>query len=636
MLSEDWANERGQRLRERTERSLSIQASGGLLKAIANGVVPDRINTTVSEALILGLLLQGVTKYFTVLGHGSTEVGEVLRIYQDAGLCRVIGVHSEVEASHAAAALNWIRGEKAAVVTSIGPGALHALAASLVPASDGLGVWYLLGDETTEDEGYNMQQVPQPEQNGFLKLFSGIGKAYTLHTPLSLPTLLRRGLNTTGHPHRAGPFFALLPMNVHSAELVSFNLKELPFGEVPAMGRAGNQAEYERAAELLLNAGRVVVKIGNGGRNIGAPLSEFLELVDGVAVTSPISTGAVAASNERCMFVGGSKGSLCGNFAMENADLLVAIGTRFVCQSDCSRTGYPRVQHVINLNTDLEDSTHYNRTLALVGDAGSTLELLNETIRSNKPKIGQKKSEWLSACTQKRRQWQAMKQARLENPLLFDPVWHREVLTQPAAISMALDWAREHQVVTVFDAGDVQANGFQLAAEETPGEIYSESGASYMGFAVSSLLATGISDKPFYALAVSGDGSLMMNPQVLVDGVQHGAHGCILLLDNRRMGAITGLQMDQYGYDVATNDNVEVDYVSWARSIRGINALHGGYSLNELRKALDAAVRYDGLSFVYVPVYFGPHEMGGLGVYGRWNVGNWSKAVQGLRHEIGI
>jgi 3D-(3,5/4)-trihydroxycyclohexane-1,2-dione acylhydrolase (decyclizing) len=41
-----------------------------------------------------------------------------------------------------------VYGEKAAVVTSIGPGALQALAASLVPAYNGIGVWYLFGDET--------------------------------------------------------------------------------------------------------------------------------------------------------------------------------------------------------------------------------------------------------------------------------------------------------------------------------------------------------------------------------------------------------------------------------------------------------------------------------------------------------
>ena len=158
----------------RQARAQQIAAAGDL------GVLGRRIDTTVSEALVLGLWLQGVRTFFCVFGHGSTEIGEVLRIYQDAGLVRVCGVRSEIEASHAAAALRWVRGEKAAVVTSIGPGALQALAASIVPRSDGLGVWYLLGDETTQDEGPNMQQIPGSEQNAFLRLFGTMSRAYSL------------------------------------------------------------------------------------------------------------------------------------------------------------------------------------------------------------------------------------------------------------------------------------------------------------------------------------------------------------------------------------------------------------------------------------------------------------------------
>ncbi|GAA2844892.1 hypothetical protein GCM10020220_037780 [Nonomuraea rubra] len=67
-----------------------------------------------------------------MLGHGSTELGEVLRAYQDAGVVRTFAVRHETEASHAATALRWATGEKAAVVTSIGPGALQAMAGSLV------------------------------------------------------------------------------------------------------------------------------------------------------------------------------------------------------------------------------------------------------------------------------------------------------------------------------------------------------------------------------------------------------------------------------------------------------------------------------------------------------------------------
>ena len=117
----------------------------GFQAARDNGTLPQHIDATVSEVLVLGLLAQGVRTFLTVFGHGSTEVGEVLRIYQEAGLVRVCGLRSELEASHAAAALRWTTGEKTAVVTSIGPGALQALAASLVPASRWPGGVVLVG-----------------------------------------------------------------------------------------------------------------------------------------------------------------------------------------------------------------------------------------------------------------------------------------------------------------------------------------------------------------------------------------------------------------------------------------------------------------------------------------------------------
>jgi len=633
---ENWKTECMIRAADRQRHAHAIKTAGGIVKAIDLGLLPNFLDTTVSEALILGLLSQSVRKFFTVFGHGSTEIAEVLRIYQENDLCEVYAVRNEIEASHAAAALNWISGEKAAVVTSIGPGALQALAASLVPASDGLGVWYLLGDETTEDEGFNMQQIPRGEQELFLKLFSNAGDAYSLHTPLALPTALRRGFDTTSDPYRAGPFFLLLPMNIQAANLIRFNLDEIQQGEISRLGAARDDGLYERAALELLKAPKVVVKVGGGGRKIGSPLIEFLELVDGVAVTTPIASGAVPASNPRCMFVGGSKGSICGNYAMENADLLVTVGTRFVCQSDCSRTGYPRVQRVINFTNDPDLALHYQKTTAFIGDAALSLERLNTVLRSMPRKHSDESSDWLQACQEKRKQWNRLIDERTSVPMIFDPVWGKLVFTQPAVIRAALEWAQKSRVKTIFDAGDVQANGFQLAQDLSADQTFTETGASYMGFAVSSLLATGIADEPFYGLAVTGDGSFTMNPQILIDGIEHYARGCILLLDNRRMGAISGLQLDQYGQEFATHDSVEVDYLAWAKSIKGIKALPAGNSVEELISALDQALAYPGLTLIHVPVYFGSDEHCSLGVYGRWNVGNWSQKVQAMRHEIGL
>ena len=618
----------------RMKHANAIAEHGSLDAALAAKAIPTYLDATLSQLLVLGLLRQGVKTYFTVFGHGSTEIGEVLRMYQQAGLLKVFGLRSEIEASHAATALNWVMHEKAAVVTSIGPGALQALAASLVPASDGVGVWYLFGDETTEDEGFNMQQIPKHRQHLFPQMLETMGAAYSLQDPWSLSTALRRGFNTVDHPYRPGPFYLSMPMNIQPAMMTGYNLRELPSGIIPGLGAA--VGDYEQAIDWIQKSQSILIKVGGGGKNASQEIIRLADLSDGVCVLTPIATGIVPYDHPRCMGVGGSKGSLCGNYAMEHADLLITIGTRAVCQSDSSRTGYPQVQKVININVDIDDVLHYQDTIALLGDAAATLQKLNELLSTVPAKISSMPSEWLKACQQKKIEWQAFKQDRFDHPTLKDPFWGREVLTQPAAIKIALDWSKDKEVVNVFDAGDVQANGFQIIADQKPGKTFTETGASYMGFAVSAVLATAAQKDCPYFLAFSGDGSFTMNPQILIDGVEHGARGCILVFDNNRMGAISGLQTDQYGKQFATWHAQPVDYLQWAKSVPGVFAIHGGYSPTELTKALDAVFEHRGLSVLHIPVYYGPHKYGSMGVFGRWNVGNWVEETQKLRHQIGL
>jgi 3D-(3,5/4)-trihydroxycyclohexane-1,2-dione acylhydrolase (decyclizing) len=102
------------------------------------------------------------------------------------------------------------------------------------------------------------------------------------------------------------------------------------------------------------------------------------------------------------------------------------------------------------------------------------------------------------------------------------------------------------------------------------------------------------------------------------------------------MGAITGLQEAQYGLGFATWNNLQVDYLGWARAVPGLLALDGGRTPQSLSAALEQAGQHAGLSLIHLPVYYGPDPLGGMGVYGRWNVGNWCDDVQALRHEIGL
>lgn len=615
------------------QRAKAIAAVNNLEAAIEAGTIPTQVEVSLSEGVVLGLLKQGVTHYFAIFGHGSTDLGEVLRIYHEAGLVQVINCRNEVEMAHAATAYAWIYKKTPAVVTSIGPGGLQSMAGSLAAASNGVGVYHLYGDETTGGEGYNMQQIPKPEQGILGKLAALMGQSYTLHTPSALRECLRRGTSCVHHPYKAGPFYIMLPINIQP-QLTRINLTTLPSrNRLPALAPASND-DFTPAVELIRKHPKLVIKAGGGTRDHYKRVREFAERIGAPVVLSPGSTGVLADADRQNMHVGGSKGSISGNYAMENADAVVFIGSRGVCQADCSGVGYPNAKAVLNINGDFDDVSHYANTVGLPGDISAVIDrLLSRLADDTGASIRQ---PWLQDCESQKELWTAFKSSRITADPVADEVWQTPVLTQPAALHIVDTFANRVGAIKLFDAGDVQANGFQLVEDDEPGQTFTESGASYMGFSASALLGSAYVDNAKYAIAFTGDGSFMMNPQILIDGVEHGVKGLIALFDNRRMAAITGLQYDQYNQEFKTNDSVAVDYVRLASAISGVKAVHAGTRKDTLQAALKEAYAHDGLSLVHIPVYAGQNPIAGMGAYGSWNVGNWVDDVQAAYLEQNI
>ncbi len=456
-----------------------------------------------------------------------------------------------------------------AVITSIGPGAMQAFAGSLAAASNGVGVYHIYGDETTYGEGYNMQQVPKEEQGLFGRMTAVLGQSYVLHTPAAVRDALRRGALCVNHPYRAGPFYLLLPLNTQSARL-TINLAALPARpQLPKLAPADDK-EIDAAAQMIATASKVAIKAGGGSRGYDAAVRRLAEAASAAVVLSPGSTGVLPDAHAQNMHVGGSKGSISGNFAMTEAELLIVIGSRAVCQADCSGIGYKNAQAVININGDFADALHYNKTVALVGDIGAVAERLAAKLEAAKASAN--KRIFLDACAAKKKEWADYKAKRYACPPLNDEAWQKPVLPQPAAIKIVADFAKQIDAAKFFDAGDVQANGFQIVEDDKTGDTFTEAGASYMGFAASALLGAALADKPRYSIAFCGDGSFMMNPQILIDAVEHKVRGMIVIFDNRRMAAISGLQLAQYSQDFRTNDKVAVDYRTLAGAVSGVLA----------------------------------------------------------------
>ncbi|MCC7320122.1 MAG: thiamine pyrophosphate-binding protein [Rubellimicrobium sp.] len=621
----DTASRRFADLTTAESRARFIADGGGLAALIDAGALSEVVTMPLAEALVLGLMRQGVTKYLAIFGHGSTAIADVLRVYEGAGLVRCWQFRNEVEMAHAGTALSWVWNEVPAVVTSIGPGALQAMAASLAAASNGVGVWHLYGDETTHGEGYNMQQVPKPQQGIFGQITALMGASYTLSDPASLRDALRKGAAAVFHPWKAGPFYLNLPLNTQPAT-VNLRLDALPERPLFTPLAPADDGAIQTAARIIAASPRVAIKAGGGARHAAQGVRALAEAAGAAVVLSPGSLGVLPDSHPQNLHVGGSKGTISGNWAMDEAETLIVIGSRAVCQADCSGIGWKKVRHVVNINADPVDVQHYNRTVALPGDAAAVAGRLTRALAGLAPDAG--KAAWLSAAAAKKAEWQRFRAARASGAPILDPVWQRPVMTQPQAIAAADAFCRRSGAIRFFDAGDVQANGFQIVEDDAPFRTFTETGASYMGFAVSALLAQPIARAGRYGVAFTGDGSFMMNPQILIDGVEHGVHGTILLFDNRRMAAISSLQEAQYGGDWRTSDGVAVDYLAMARSVAGVVALDGGTSPESLNQALGRAQAHPGLSLVHVPVYWGPAPEGGMGAYGQWNVGNWCADVE--------
>src|SRR5262249_24900876 len=145
------------------------------------------------------------------------------------------------------------------------------------------------------------------------------------------------------------------------------------------------------------------------------------------------SVGVLPDAHPQNMHVGGSKGSISGNYAMENGDLLIVAGSRAVCQSDCSGTGYPNAKAVININGDIADASHYNHTTILAGDIGAVIRRLVARMGERNRVNAAAKRSWLAVCRVKKEEWGKLKADRTIGNI-FDPSTKAQILTQPTAI----------------------------------------------------------------------------------------------------------------------------------------------------------------------------------------------------------
>jgi 3D-(3,5/4)-trihydroxycyclohexane-1,2-dione acylhydrolase (decyclizing) len=574
-----------------------------------------------AEATAEFLVANGIEYFFGIGGHGNTTLIEALLPHARRKKIRVFDVHHEAVAAHAATALRWAHGIESAVFTSIGPGWLNTLIAQATAMSDGYGYLVFAGDKTTAYEGPNMQQITRDGQFGFARAAEAVAKqAYTLIDPRNAYTILPEALAKTRERGSAGPVNIFLPMNLQAREH-QYNLSMLRRVVSKPRARLRPDADAVKSAvELIGRHKKIAMRVGGGAVGCGDAAMRLAERVGAAVIMGPVAMDVVESDFALNVGPAGSKGSISGNFAAENATLVINVGGRGVCQADCSGTLYAKARDFINLNLN-EIAAQRSGGLAVVGDARAALEAITSGLRGAEPD-----RRWVASLANAKKKWQRYLDAFYREPVIDSK------LTQPAAIRAIDDHVNDFRGIKIFDAGDVQAHGFQLCRHLEPKTWLNETGNSCMGFGICAAFGLGLVPDGKYPTAIIGDGSFLMQAQAVRDMVKHGSNCTVVVLDNQAMGAITSLQYAQQYGEFATLDSPRTDAVDFAALAESMGAagFRAEASLDSLGSCLDRAHAYQGPAVIDVKVHRGPEEHSALDAFGRWNVGPWSETVESI------
>jgi acetolactate synthase-1/2/3 large subunit len=355
--------------------------------------------------------------------------------------------------------------------------------------------------------------------------------------PQSIRYELERALHlaTTGRP---GPVWLDIPMNVQGALVDPATLKSydpsVDAKEVPTtdLGVAARDV-----LARIARAERPVILVGQGIRASGSH-ERFLRFAERLGIPVAVSFNALDVLwDDHPLFVGrqGTIGDRAGNFAVQNADLLVVLGARLpIRQISYAWQHFARAAYKVMVDVDAAELKKPTLAIDLPihADLAAFLDRALEEPYAGKTAAHE---SWLAWCLERRRRY----------PVVLPEYWKVENAVNPYPFMETLFGALPEGSIVVSGDGTASVTSFQAARLKRGARLFHNSGSAPMGFdlpaAVGAAVATG---KPVVCLA--GDGSIQMNLQELQTIVTHRLPVKIFVLNNRGYHSIRQTQQNYF------------------------------------------------------------------------------------------
>ncbi len=461
------------------------------------------------------LVEHGISHVFTVTGGGAMHLNDGLG-HKEGLTC--IYNHHEQACAIAAESYARIENRMAAVCVTTGPGGTNAITGVLGGWLDSIPMLVLSGqvryDTTARSTGLNIRAYGDQEFD-IVKMVSCITKYAEMVTdPAEIRYCLEKAISLA-KSGRPGPAWLDIPLNVQGAYIETEMLRGYD-GEEETDKIPPNVSD-ETAKEIIArvrNAGRPVLNAGNGIRIAGAA-ELFLRVVEKLNI--PVVTGWNSIDliyDSHPLYTGraGIMGDRAGNWAVQNSDLLLSIGSRLsIRQVGYQYQSWAREAYTIIEDVDREElkKPDLHVDMPVWADAKDLLEALDRNLPEQETRSSQE--EWIARCQRWKREY----------PVVLERHKNQKGLVNVYAFIGALSgMLPEHQITVVGNGSAcvVGSHGYEIK----PGQRFIiNSAVASMGYDLPAAIGACIAAGKREVICISGDGSIQMNLQELQTIIHH-------------------------------------------------------------------------------------------------------------------
>ena len=525
---------------------------------------------TGSQIFVEVLVEQGVDTLFGYPGGAVLNLYDEL--YKNSDRIRHVLTAHEQGASHAADGYARATGRTGVVLATSGPGATNLVTGIATAYMDSVPMVAFTGNVATTLLGKDSFQEAYIEG-----ITMPITKHnYTVRRVEDLADTMRAAFRIA-QSGRKGPVLVDIPKDV-TAAVCEFTPKE---PELIRTVTSYNEEDVQKAAAMINEAKRPIVYFGGGVRSAAGcqPLRDLLTKADIPATYTLMAAGVLSYGEEHNLGLLGMHGCYTANKAIDEADLVIAVGTRFSDRVALNPDAFAKRAKIIQIDIDPSElGKNVDIDLSLTGDASYVLQAILPHVKEAKH------ADWMDQI----HAWQAMD---------YKPVDSDTELKPHQIINEICEQAGP-EAVYVTDVGQHQMWAAQYLHHTKSRGFLTSGGLGTMGFgygaAIGAQMALG---RDVRVVMLTGDGSFHMNLNEGCTAVSYDLPIITVIFNNQVLGMVRQWQTTFYEKRYSDTDpHRKTDFVKLAEAFgaKGYRATTPA----EFKAAFTDAMKQQGPSWI--------------------------------------